>query len=49
MKICGMMRHNRQEKIGLVVFPKNLLLGQYGPNFTQNYTVLYRINCSRDF
>ena len=37
------------DKISLSHFSKNLLLGQYGPNLAQNCTMLYQINCSRDF
>ena len=37
------------DKVSLNHFSKNLLLGQYGPILAQNWTMLYQINCSRDF
>ena len=48
LKFYHIIGHNRQTKVALVKFLKNLLLGQYGPNLAQTYTTLLLINCSRD-
>ena len=39
----------KKDKISLSHFSKNFLLGEYRPNLAQNYTIIYHINCSRDF
>ena len=44
--------HHEVQKIDKVIlnhFSKNLILGQYRPSLAQNCTMLYQINCSRDF